>query len=36
MNPSSTNWGMIGLLVMIGKVFVVLVWNGRGERKDRR
>lgn len=35
MTPS-TNWGAVGLLCMIAVVFVVLVWNGRGERKDQR
>jgi len=36
MTLASTNWGMIGLLVLIGTVFVLLVWNAGRERKERR
>lgn len=36
MTLAETNWGMIGLLVLIGTVFVVLVVNGWRERKERR
>lgn len=36
MTLASTNWGMIGLLVMIGTVFVMLALNAGRERKERR
>jgi len=37
MTLAATNWGMIGLLVLIGTVFVLLVWNaGRGNERGRR
>ena len=35
MTLASTNWGMIGLLVLIGTVFVLLVVNGNRERNSK-
>lgn len=35
MTLASTNWGMIGLIVMIGTVFVLLVVNAGRERKGK-
>lgn len=35
MTLASTNWGMIGLLVLIGTVFVLLVLNGNRERNSK-
>ena len=37
MTLASTNWGAVGMLVLLGTVFVLLVWNAglREERDDR-
>ena len=36
MTLAATNWGMIGMMVILGTVFVVLVWNAGRKRKGRR
>lgn len=35
MTLASTNWGAVGMLVLLGTVFVLLVLNGNRERNSK-